>query len=125
VLIRYALRPHAGYDQAAAERFGIEQSQPLVAVPVDPASAPLESRLSVQPASVIVTMLRPVEQGRAWLVRLFNAADAPAQARLDFQRPAPSKVVLSSPFQDDGSTLSGPIDMPSLGIVTLKVQWDR
>ena len=30
---RYAIRPHAGYDAVAAQRFGIECSQPLVVLP--------------------------------------------------------------------------------------------
>ncbi len=81
VEFRYALRPHSGYDAAAAARFATGLSQPLLAsaaaetVP----SAPL---FHVEPADVLVSDFKLSEDGKAWIVRLFGASGEDRRARL-------------------------------------------
>ena len=120
---RYALWPHRSYDQAASARFGIEQSQPLVVVPVAPETPALEPRLRVEPAGVVLATLRPSDDGHAVLVRLFNAAATPQKASLEWTTSAPSRVCQSSPRQEAGVAVRGPIELPALGIVTLRAEW--
>jgi hypothetical protein len=117
---RYALRPHRAYDPIAAQRFGIEQGQPLIAVPVAGDAPQKGPPLTIEPPCVMASMVRPVDGGKAWVLRLFNAGGEPAQARLTWHGPAPKRVTLSSPFEDEGAAVSGPISMPPLGIVTVK-----
>jgi len=117
---RYSIRPHGRFDPAAATRFGIEQSQPLMAVRIEGTTAPRESLLRVEPAAVIVSSLKPSEDGKAWIVRLFNAGDKAARAIVSWADPAPS-VSISSPLEEEGpQKLGGPIDLPAYGIVTLR-----
>lgn len=79
---RYAIRPHGVYDAGAAQRFGIECSQPLV-VAAAHGSAPIEkSLLTVEPAGVLVTSVQPVENGAKLAVRLFNAGGVAAKATI-------------------------------------------
>ena len=117
---RYSMRPHAAYDSAVATRFGIERSQPLVVVPVDP-GAPLQpSLLRVEPPDVIVTSLKPSQDGKALMLRLFNATDIPQKAAVTWSDPAPKQVTLSSPREEEGAAVSGPIELPGWGIRTLR-----
>jgi len=117
---RYSLRPHGPYDAAAAARFGIERSRPLVVAPADPQKPVRASVLQVEPAEVIVTLLAPSTDGRALMLRLFNVGEKPAAATVTWNDPMPKRVTLSSPFQKPGEPLSGPIEMPAKGIVTLR-----
>jgi len=73
---------------------------------------------------VIVSVVRPVDHGKAWMVRLFNASDEQAEAKLTWNEPVPDSVKVNSPFDDEGAEVTGPIPMPSLGIVTLNVKWE-
>ncbi|MBI2435291.1 MAG: hypothetical protein HYV26_20730 [Candidatus Hydrogenedentes bacterium] len=70
---RYALQPHAAYDQGAVQRFGLERSQPLIAVPGD---AALGAGKGWPNANVLVTNIVPLEGGGLeWYC--FNASDQP------------------------------------------------
>lgn len=120
VVFRYAVRPHGPFDPAAAARFGIERSQPLVVRPVAQDAPPVRSMFFVEPAEVLVTSLKPSEDGKALMIRLYNAGEQPAQARLNWAAFQPNRVARSSPFEEEGPALSGPIDLPPLGIVTLR-----
>ncbi|MBN1419811.1 MAG: hypothetical protein JXP34_13610 [Planctomycetes bacterium] len=116
----YSIRPHGGFDAAAASRFGIERSQPLIAVPAPAKAAARGSLLRVIPDEVIVSSIAPSEDGAAWIVRLFNVSDRPARARIEWSAPAPEDVRMSNPFEDEGEPIEGPIEMPGYGIVTLR-----
>ncbi len=122
---RYALQPHRRFDQAAAARFGIERSQPMVVVPVKRDTPQAGPRLRVEPAGVILTSLRPSDDGKALIVRLFNAGDTPQKATLEWAEPAPIRVSHSSPRQEVGPTVAGTVDLPAMGIVTLRAELDR
>jgi len=119
---RYALLPHGPFDVGQAARFGIERSQPLIVVPVDPAQPPCESLLRVEPPDVMVTSVKPTQDGQGVLVRLFNVGDQTASARLEWQTPPPKRVSMSSPFEEIGPALAQPIEIPSQGIVTLRAE---
>ena len=122
VTFRYSIMPHKQFDPVAAARFGIEQSQPLVVVPADANTPVRESLFRVEPESVLVTSLKPSEDGKAWMVRLFNAGATAARATLSWTDPGPRSISKSSPFEEDGPKLSGPIDLPPYGIVTLRAE---
>ena len=79
---RYAIRPHKTYDAGAAQRFGIEQSQPLVATPARGDAPQEKSLMTVEPAGVVITSLQPIDSGKHIAVRLFNATGAATTATL-------------------------------------------
>ncbi len=118
---RYSIMPHKRFDSAEASKFGVERSQPLLAVPVDDNTPVPKSVLSVEPSGVILTAFKPAETGRAWIVRLFNATGEPAEARLTWTKPAPKTVWLSNTAEEEVSRLVGAIDMAAYEIVTLRV----
>jgi alpha-mannosidase len=118
---RYSIKPHKRFDSGSAARFGTERSQPLIVVPVDSKAPFQRSILSVKPTRVIVTAFKPSEDGKARIVRLFNASGQPKKARLAWAKPAPKTVWLSNFAEEQISKITGPIEMTAYEIVTLRV----
>ncbi len=122
---RYSIMPHRRFDSGRAAKFGIERSQPLIAVPVD-GKAPIQrSILSVQPASVIVTAFKPSEDSKAWVVRLFNTDQRPASAKINWGKAVPKIIWLSNFAEEQVSKVTEPINMAGYEIVTLRVPLGR
>ena len=81
-MFRYSILPHGPYDPAAAQRFGIERSQPLLAAAARgpaPAGRPF---LELDAQNVLIASIKPSEDRQAWIVRLFNAGDQAAKPML-------------------------------------------
>jgi alpha-mannosidase len=72
---RYSLRLHDGFDEAAAERFAIEVSQPLVALLVAPGSEPVEPPIHVAAERAVVTLLKTADDGNGLFLRLYNPGE--------------------------------------------------
>jgi hypothetical protein len=120
---RYALRPHGAYQAAAAARFGAERSQPLLAVRSAPSNPPVfEPILRVEPKDVLVTSLKPSHDGKALIVRLFNAGDREVQASVRGSAALSSTIGLSSPAENAGPPVGGSVSLPAYGIVTLRAE---
>lgn len=118
---RYSIMPHLRFNSGRAARFGIECSQPLIAVPVNGTVPVQQTILSVKPACVIVTAFKPSEDGTARIVRLFNASEKTEKARLIWVNPAPKTVWLSNLAEQRISKITKAINMAPYEIVTLRV----
>jgi alpha-mannosidase len=118
---RYSIVPHQAFDTGAAARFGAERSQPLVVVPVDEKTPVRSSLLSVEPSNVIVTAFKPSIDGKAKIVRLFNAGGRTEKVALTWARPESQTVWRSNLAEEKGPRLVGPIDMTPYEIVTLRI----
>ena len=122
---RYAIRPHGSFNSGSAERFGIEWSQPLYAFPGTEKSPPRGSFLSIDPIGVIVTSLKPSEDGKAVMVRLFNSSGRPEQVKLTWGNERPGLLSMSSPFEERGEMVKGLIKLSAFGIMTLRAEGFR
>jgi len=118
-LFRYSLRPHAQYDQGAAQRFGVEQGQPLVVVPVASKADGIPSALRVDPPDVMVTVYKPSDDGKARIVRLFNGSDQPKIATLTWGK-RPKAIYMSELDEKPGKTVNGPLTLAPYEIMTLR-----
>ncbi len=123
VQFRYVLRPHRGSaGDAENSRFATGFSQPLVPLPghgIAPGGTPL---LRVEPAGVLVTALKPSDDGQAWIVRLLGAGGAPATAKLAWSQPAPKRVWLSDTSERPLQRLTGDVPVPAWGVVTIRAE---
>ncbi len=88
-LQRFALRPHGGYDPAAAMRFALEHQNPFVTGALmgddkGPFPADTFSLLRVSDPNVLLWAVKPAEEGmhRGIIARLWNVSDAPVTANL-------------------------------------------
>ncbi|MHC4124733.1 MAG: glycosyl hydrolase-related protein, partial [Planctomycetota bacterium] len=120
-VFRYSIKPHKQFDSAEASRFGIERSQPLVVVPVDKKTPVLDSVLTVKPAGIIATAFKPSNDGKARILRLFNAGGQPEKASLLWTKRVPETIWLSNLAEEQVSKITGPIDMATYEIVTLRI----
>ncbi|UCG47004.1 MAG: hypothetical protein JSU94_16075 [Phycisphaerales bacterium] len=121
VTFRYSITPHFRYEAGEAARFGIERSQPLLVAPAR-GDAPLKPPLlRVSPAGVLVTALKPSEDRKALIVRLFNADGRPEAAKLAWPEPEPQTVWLSNLFEEPLTRLQGPVDMAPYEFMTLRI----
>jgi alpha-mannosidase len=122
VVFRYVLWPHQGYDPAAASRLAVAQSQPLLPVRARgeaPSGCPL---LRLSGDDVLITGLKPSDDGRAWIVRLWSASGKDAVVRLEWGDRVPAKVRWSDTGEEAGELVTGPVTIPAWGWVTLRAE---
>jgi alpha-mannosidase len=122
-VFRFILRPHHRRDPAEASRFATAFSQPLLAAPArgtEPRNTPL---LTVAPDDVLVTALKPSDDGRAVIVRLFGAAGQARSARLKWGGRQPVAVFLSDTSERAGRQVGDRIDVPASGLVTVRAEF--
>jgi alpha-mannosidase len=117
---RYSIEPHSGFDSGNAAKFGVERSQPLLAAPVDTKTPIPDSILKVEPESVIVTAFKPSSDGKAWIIRLFNAGEKSEKVTVTWAKPAPETIWLSNMAEEEINKVTGPIEMSAYDIVTLR-----
>jgi hypothetical protein len=119
---RYALQPHKQYDPIAAQRFGVECSQPLVVVPARGAAPAAASLLTLDTPDVIVASIKPSADGKAQIVRLFGAAGKLAKVNLTWNAPEAKAVYRSNLAEDRVARITGAVDVGAWEIVTLRVE---
>jgi alpha-mannosidase len=119
-MFRYSIEPHRSFDSGRAAKFGAEQSQPLIAVPVDSKTSAPGSIMNVEPTSIIVTAFRPSEDGKDWIVRLFNAGGQSEKAIITWAEPSPDTIWLSNLAEEKLDNAAGPVEMTAYDIVTLR-----
>ena len=126
VQFRFVLRPHRGRaGDAENARFATGFSQPLVATPARgraPSPSPL---LRVEPSDVLVTALKPSDDGKAIIVRLFGADGKSAKAKLVWTKPAPKRVWLSDTSEKPLRKAGGDVLVPAWGVVTIRAELPR
>lgn len=122
VTFRYALRPHHGTDIAAASRFAIGLSQPLLAGVSTSSGHASNSMLKIEPASVLLNELKPSDDGKAWIVRLFCASDDGTSAHLNWSSPGISKTFLSNLAEEPLRPVHGELPIAGWELITLRVE---
>ncbi len=119
---RYSVLPHQQYDQAAAQRFGVECSQPLVAAAARGAAPDDRPLLELDTPKVLVASVKPSEDHKALIVRLFGAGGQPAKAALRWGRSPPKAVWISNLAEERVAAVSGAVDVPAYGLITLRAE---
>jgi len=121
-VFRFVLQPHRRRDVAQASRFATGFSQPLVVVQSQGLKPPGKPLLAVEPEEVIVTALKPSDDGRALIVRLFNASGKARSARLRWADVQPTAVFMSDTSERAGEQVGNRIEVPASGLVSLRAE---
>ena len=119
VEFRYALRAHDGYDPAAASRFAIGLSQPLIPSAAT-SKAPSVPLLQIEPADVLALALKPSEDGNAWMIRLFGASGQNRTAKLRWSGPAHPKMWMSDLSEAPIRQIGDEVTVAGWEVVTLR-----
>jgi alpha-mannosidase len=118
---RYGLLPNAGYNPAAASRFAIGLSQPLV-ISARGERSPLVLKLHIDQEDVLLQECKPSADGKAWIVRLFGAAGEDRRAALTWTDGSPIAIWRSDLSEQPLEPLGTGVDVPAWGLVTLRIQ---
>ena len=121
VLFRYALRLHHGSDMAAAHRFAIGYSQPLLISRSDGRGSMPAPLLRLEPADVLALALKPSRDGRAWIVRLYGASGDPRQVKLVWSEKT-GKTWMSNLGEDQVAPADESVTVGGSALVTLRVE---
>ncbi len=108
-LFRYSLRPHGGYRQEEAARFGLERRQPLIVVPASDPPVRQKSLFDLGTSRIIALSTRPVQGG--WLILLYNPCDEPETVNLSWSPQVPATLHLGDSFGTIGAELHGDIQI--------------
>jgi len=124
IVFRYILLPHnSGYDAAVANRFGLEQSQPLLSAHVKESFIPSTPVLSQTNDRVVVTSLHN-ETGTMTKVRLRSVSDKDEVVQLNWNNRKPVSVVINDECGDAvNKEVKNDIIVPAHGFVTLGIGW--
>jgi alpha-mannosidase len=121
VEFRYALRPHRGYEPAAAGRFAMGMSQPLVSSPQGQGS-PNALKLRIDQEDVILQQCKQSADGSAWIVRLFGASGKNLTARLTWADHASIKIWRSDLREQPLERLGTQVEVPAWELVTVRIE---
>ncbi|NUQ64898.1 MAG: hypothetical protein HUU20_20740 [Pirellulales bacterium] len=123
-VFRYVLRPHEnGYNALESARFGIGESQPLIAMPASSDGPPvIPSRFRIEPNDVIVSAFKPSFDRKAWIIRLFGINGRTTKHTLHWNGPAPKEVWCSDFAEQRKARVAGPFEVPALAVITLRAE---
>ncbi|WP_183578285.1 glycoside hydrolase family 38 C-terminal domain-containing protein [Mucilaginibacter sp. X5P1] len=89
--LHYGIFPHGSYDAVAANRFGMEQNRPLIAVPVEEKPV-TKSWVNIGNPRVFITMLKQSDDGKGMVLRLRSVSDKPERVGLHWPNGVPGKL---------------------------------
>jgi alpha-mannosidase len=120
ISFRYALRPHRAFEPAEASQFATGLAQPLVvgAASVDAGGKPL---LQLSNKDVLVQVLKPSDDGKAWIVSLFNPGPSTQSVSLRWAAPVKG-TSYSNTSETPGAPVSGDIILAAQDVVTLRIE---
>jgi alpha-mannosidase len=121
VEFRYGLRPHGGYDPAAASRFATAMSQPLVASSHGQRSR-MGLKLRIEQEDVLVQECKRSADGSAWIVRLFGASGQDRKTGLTWADGRPIKVWRSNLSEQPLERIDALVDVPGWDLITLRIE---
>lgn len=123
VEFRYALRPHAGYDAAAASRFAIGLSQRLVTT-VASVGEVKPALLRIEPQDVLALTLKPSNDGAGTVIRLFGASGEERRAKLTWAGPKEPQLWISDLSEQRVSRVEHEVTVAGWDLVTLRADHD-
>lgn len=115
---RYRILPHnSKYNVVSANRFGLEQAQPLIATPVGSGFF-VKPALSINGSSnIYVSIIKTDSSGKSIIVRLRSISDKDEIVKLIWNDRKPSLV------KSGNKEIHEEIMVPAMGFVTLDVTW--
>ncbi len=117
---RYRVKPHGVFDASVANRFGMEQSQPLVHVTanVDPKIIPF---VQLDNNKVAISILKAAGEDKAFIIRLRSLSSKEENVKLSFPN-QPKSVHLCDVEEKPSVPVTGAIKMRPWGMTTIRVE---
>lgn len=117
---KYAMVVHKKYDAASANRFGMEQNRPLIAVPAK--NNPIQhSLISLDNPNVVITALKVSDDNQALIVRLRSLSNKTEKIKLGYPARLSKSVFTCTPGEMPLQKSTGTIEMLQYGTVSLRM----
>ncbi|MEN0053618.1 MAG: glycoside hydrolase family 38 C-terminal domain-containing protein [Mucilaginibacter sp.] len=87
----YGIRPHGSYDASLANRFGMEQNRPLLAVAVDKEPA-ITMPVKIGNPMVFLSNLKESDDGKGWVLRVRSISDKPEKVLITWPQDKASSI---------------------------------
>ncbi|HEY4109757.1 hypothetical protein [Puia sp.] len=120
ITFHYALQPHAAYDPVASTKLATGLSQPLVVAEAR-GTAPVTPRLQLSTQQLVVLVLKPSMDGKAWMVTLFNPGEQSASTSLSWNGSV-GAAHYSNTTEVAQDAVNGPIAVAPQDVVTIRVE---
>ena len=114
--------PHQyAYDAVKANRFGLEQSQPLIATPVKEKIS-LNTLAKIDNLNVFISIIKTSEDGKSMIIRLRSLSDKPEIVNLSFPSFKPKSIKTCVADEIPGKEVGSSINMLPHGITSLIIE---
>lgn len=122
VTFRYRILPHGAYDAVVANRFGLEQAQPLahVAANNNPELKPL---VAIDNDRISISILKLSVDGEATILRLRSLSDKDETVKIAFPAGTPESFYVCNTSEEPGQEVHGELKVPAMGMITLFAVW--
>lgn len=120
--VHYALYPHGMFIASDAYRRGLDQSQPLIVRKTSRATSLPRTPFTIDAPGIVVTSLKESDDGKAIMVRLYNAGGRPEKFDISWKNSTPRKLYLSSLYETRDAEAGTTLFLPAFGIVTLRCE---
>jgi len=119
---RYRILPHAfGYNAVYANKFGLEQSQPLIATPVKE-KVKMNTLLKTDNEYVFISIIKTTANGRSMIIRLRSLSDRPETVNLTFPSFKPKSIRSCIADEMPGKEVGSSIQLLPNGIASLLIE---
>ena len=119
---RYRILPHQhAYDAVKANRFGLEQAQPLIATPVKEKST-VKPLLKIDNEKVFISIVKTSADGKSMIIRLRSVSDKAETVNLSFPAFKPKSIRTCIADEIPGEEVGNSIQMLSFGITSLIIE---
>ncbi|HRT56267.1 MAG TPA: polysaccharide lyase family protein [Candidatus Paceibacterota bacterium] len=123
-LFRYFIFPHQSpFSEPDATRLGLECGQPLVVLPAR-GNLP-QAPVRVSNPNVMVSALKPADDGKGLVLRLFGLSNKPEKVTLAWSEPKPAKVFLSDNSERPRQPGGDSVEVPAHSLLTLRAEWEN
>jgi hypothetical protein len=123
VAFRYRMLPHGGFDAAQANRFGLEQSQPLLHVAANDNAIPKPLMTLDGSPAITVSIISPAEKAGQVIIRLRSVSEMDETVRLSWPSGRPRMLSLQGAEGMTGLLADDPLTVPANGLVSLIAEW--
>lgn len=89
--LHYGVLPHQAYNAITANRFGMEQNRPLIAVPVTKQPS-IKSWIKIGNPNIFISILKQSDDGKGMVLRVRSVSDKKENVELSWPNGKPKKL---------------------------------
>jgi alpha-mannosidase len=112
VSFRYSICPHEGSFTSEVVQRAHEVLRPLIAAECKSSSPNKKSLLLIEPDDLIVSNVKPIVEGNAWIVQLYNPSALRQKVRIKWNNPDHIITSMSNIFEEKIEALKDVIELP-------------